>query len=920
MAESKAKFVIFDGNAILHRAWHALPPLTSPQGQLVNAVYGFTNMFLKVLKELKPAYVAVAFDRREPTFRHKAFAAYKAQRVKQPQEFYDQLPLVKEILKGFKVPVLELAGYEADDIIGTVSQQLKDNSGKIELVIVTGDMDTLQLVNDGVRVYAPRKGLSDPIIYDQAAVIERYGLKPEDLVDYKALRGDPSDNIPGVKGIGEKTARELIQVFGSLDNLYDSLAKNSKLKNLTVRQIELLKQGQSDAYLSKDLSTIIRQVPLKLKLSDCQLGGFDTDKLVGEFQALGFKSLLGRLPELASVLKLELKSTSDSLSINSAPVGSRYQLIQDEVGLSKLVKRLSKQTFFAFDTETDSLIVWQAKLLAISFSWLSGQAYTVVVNEDLKAGAAWQELKLVMANPQILKYGHNLKFDVEVLLSAGVTVKGLGFDTLIAAHLLQKTERVLDLKSLVFQEFGHKMQPIEELIGPKGKEQKTMLEVPLERLGNYASADADFTCRLAEHLNKQLAKEKLTDLFSKVEMPLIGVLADMERAGVKINGDYLKSLSKKLSAELKSKDKIICRLAGQDFNVNSPKQLKEILFAKLKISSQGLKKTKTGISTASSELIKMMNLHPIIKEVYEQRELSKLLSTYVEALPKLINPKTGRVHTSFNQTVTATGRLSSSEPNLQNIPIRGDRAQEIRQAFVAEPGYSLLSADYSQIELRVAAHLSGDKRMIEVFNKGHDFHASTAAFVYGLKLDQVNSEQRRSAKEVNFGVLYGMGAWGLSTRTGLNRAVAQDFIRRYFKAFPKLAEWIDKTKQLASDQGYVSTLLGRRRYLPEINSSLNQVKAQAERMAVNLPIQGTAADLMKVAMVKINQSLPQISSDSRMILQVHDELVFEVPQKELSVVGAFVKQAMEQVWQFKVPIIAEVKVGDNWAAMEKMEI
>ncbi|MFZ5390979.1 MAG: DNA polymerase I [Patescibacteria group bacterium] len=919
MPEFKGKFVIFDGNAILHRAWHALPPLTSPQGQLVNAVYGFTNMFLKVLKELKPEYLMVAFDRREPTFRHKAFAPYKAQRVKQPQEFYDQLPLVKEILRGFNVPVLEAAGYEADDIIGTAVARLKSTYPIIETIIVTGDMDTLQLVSDNVKVYSPRKGLSDPVIYDPASVVDRYGLAPDKLIDYKALRGDPSDNIPGVRGIGEKTARELIQKFGDLDSLYQALAVGTNLKGLSPRQIDLLKQGRAEAYLSKDLSTIVSQAPIELKMEDCRLKSFNSDQLVGLFQDLGFKSLLSRLPELAVVLKLVLTS-SQGQNLSAVPEGASYQIITDESGLQKLVSKLKKQKFFAFDTETDSLQVWQAKLLAISFSWSSGQAYTVVVSDKLIKSAAWQELKLIMADQQILKYGHNLKFDIEVLLTAGLTVKGIGFDTLIAAHLLQKGERVLDLKSLVFQEFGHKMQTIEELIGPKGKGQKIMSEVPREQLGNYAAADADFTSRLAEHLNKQLQEEDLTKLFQQVEIPLIEVLVNMEKAGVKIDGDYLRQLGKILSAELKAKEKAICHLAGQDFNVNSPKQLKEILFDKLKINSQGLKKTKTGVSTAAAELTKMMGLHPIIKEVSDQRELSKLLSTYVEALPKLINPQTNRVHTSFNQTVTTTGRLSSSDPNLQNIPIRGDWASKIRQAFIAEPGYILLSADYSQIELRVAAHLSGDKKMIEVFNKGQDFHASTAAFVYGIKLGEVNSEQRRSAKEVNFGILYGMGAWGLAMRTGLNRTVAQDFIKRYFKAFPALNNWLDQTKQTAKDLGYVATLLGRRRYLPEINSGVSQIKAQAERMAVNLPVQGTAADLMKMAMVQVNSGLSKISSASRMILQVHDELVFEVPVDQALQVGSFVKQTMEQAMQLNVPIVAEVKSGINWSAMEKIKI
>ncbi|MBU1039141.1 DNA polymerase I [Patescibacteria group bacterium] len=921
MVASSERFVIFDGNAILHRAWHALPPLTSPQGQLVNAVYGFTNMFLKVLKELKPDYLAVTFDRREPTFRHKAFAEYKAQRIKQPQEFYDQLPLVKEVLQGFNVTVFDQPGYEADDIIGTLATLVGKQQPAVEVIIVTGDMDALQLVTAKVKVYVPRKGLSDPVIYDPVAVQERYNLTPEQLIDYKALRGDPSDNIPGVKGIGEKTAQELIKNFGSLDNIYQSLATASETKGLTLRQRELLQQGQTNAYLSKDLSTIVCDVPLKFKLVDCFLKSFNSDLLVSLLQTLGFKSLLARLPELAAVLGVELASvTGNDLPTTAVPQGARYEIITDESGLQKLVGKLKKQKFFAFDTETDSLNVWQVKLLAISFSWSGGQAYTVVVSDSLQAGTAWLALKNIMADEAILKSGHNLKFDIEVLSTVGWQVVGVSFDTLIAAHLLQKGDRVLDLKSLVFQEFGHKMQAIEELIGPKGKEQKSLLAVAVDKMGNYAAADADFTWRLTELLNQRLVEEGLIKLFQEVETPLVKVLVNMEKAGVKIDGDYLQSLAKVLNKELKKKEVKICHLAGRTFNVNSPKQLKEVLFDELKISSQGLKKTKTGISTAATELTKMMSWHPIIKEILEQRELSKLLSTYVEALPKLINPLTQRVHTSFNQTVTATGRLSSSDPNLQNIPIKGDWAAKVRQAFVAEAGYVLLSADYSQIELRIAAHLAKDKKMIEVFAKGQDFHTSTAAYVYGVKLADVTSEQRRGAKEVNFGILYGMGAWGLSVRTGLDRSTANDFIKRYFKAFPALANWIEETKQTAKSQGYVRTLLGRRRYLPEINSTVGQMRAQAERMAINLPVQGTAADLMKMAMVKIDQKLKHISPTSRMILQVHDELVFEVPVSEVLVVGAFVKKTMEQAWQLEVPIVAEVKSGLNWSTMEKIDI
>jgi len=915
MPVTKDRLVIFDGNAILHRAWHALPPLTSPSGQLVNAVYGFTSMFLKVLKELKPTHVVVAFDRAEPTFRHKSFALYKAQRVKQAQEFYDQFPLVKQIIQAFQVPVVEFPGYEADDIIGTIASQISP-ADQVEVIIVTGDMDTMQLVSDQVRVYTPRKGLSDPIIYNPAAVVERYGLLPEQMVDYKALRGDPSDNIPGVKGIGEKTAVELIKSFGSLDDLYQALAKG-QAKQVTPRIKELLLQGESMARLSRQLSVIARDVPLKFKWTDSRLRSFVNEDLVSLFQNLGFKSLLSRLPELQTVLKLA------PLSVSGVALGkslTHYETISDPIELQRLVTKLKKQKFFVLDTETDSLNPWRAKLVAVSLAWAAGQAYVILNNPKLLDSPAGRALGAILADPKVLKGGHNLKYDVEVLGTAGCPVAGLSFDTMLAAYLLQKGERALDLKSLVFQEFGYQMQRIEELIGNKGQEQKTMAQVAPEEVSRYAAADADFTLRLKEKLEAELTREKLLELFKTVEVPLVRVLIDMEQAGVKIDGVYLKTLAVELRRRLKKREQAIYRLVGSKFNINSPKQLADILFVKLGLSSQGLKKTKTGISTSAGELNKLVGQHPVVDEIFEYRELNKLLSTYVEALPALINNRTGRIHTSFNQTVTTTGRLSSSDPNLQNIPIRGEWAATIRRAFVAEPGYVLLSADYSQIDLRVAAHLSQDKKLLEVFKKGLDVHASTAAFIHGVKLNEVTPEQRRSAKEVNFGVLYGMGAWGLSERTGLARFESQQFIDRYFKTFSGLAKWIELVKQTARQQGFVATLLGRRRYLPEINSSIAQVRAQAERMAVNLPVQGTAADLMKLAMIKVAGGLPAVSPASRLILQVHDELVLEVPAAEVKVVGQLVKREMENALKLKVPVVAEVKTGINWAEMEKLEI
>ncbi|MBI5733344.1 MAG: DNA polymerase I [Candidatus Kerfeldbacteria bacterium] len=912
MAQTTEKFVIFDGNAILHRAFHALPPLTTKDGVLVNAVYGFTNIFLKVLKDLKPQYVAVTFDRREPTFRHEAFKEYKAQRIKQPQELYDQIPLIKEVLAAFKVPIFEAAGFEADDIIGTLTLKVELDYQRLENVIVTGDMDTLQLINERTRVYLPKKGLSDPVLYDAAAVQARFGIKPAQLIEYKALRGDPSDNIPGIRGIGEKTALELVKQFGSISAMYAALTKTSPKKlALSARLLELLQASQAEAEMSRQLVTIVRNVPVKFKLADCRLGGFDNSRLVELFHKLEFKSLLGRLPELQTKLDLTpvpVKPTKQAKT--------KYHLIVTTGQLAAVIKKISQQKMLTVDTETTSLDPLQARLLGISLSFKPEEAYFVVFNKDLRQSPAGQQLKEILADKKVAKAGHNLKYDWQIMQRAGWPLDGLIFDTLLAAYLKQPGERNLDLKTLVFQELGHQMQTITELIGESGKNQKNMSEVPLAAMADYACADADYTGRLVQKLKTELEQANLWRLFQEIEMPLVPVLAQMELNGIKIDDVYLQKLNKQLAKQLQGLENEIYELSGHKFNINSPKQLKEILFDKLNIPSDGLRHTKTGISTAAAELEKMRGLHPVIDKLSTYRELAKLLSTYVEALPELINPVTGRVHTSFNQAITTTGRLTSSDPNLQNIPIRGDWGNKIRQAFVAEPGFKLLSADYSQIELRIAAHLAQDKKMIEVFNKGQDIHTATAAFIFGVKPAEVTPDQRRSAKEVNFGVLYGMGAWGLAERTGINREEARSFIERYFKSFTALAKWIEDTKTAARQQGFVTTWFGRRRYLPEINSGLAQMRNQAERMAINLPVQGTAADLLKIAMIKIGQQLSAISPTARLLLQVHDELVLEVSEAEVSQVAKFVKTEMEQAGSFRVPIVTEVKVGDNWGEME----
>jgi len=908
------KLVIFDGNALLHRAYHALPPLTTKDGTLVNAAYGFTTIFLKVLKELKPEFVAVTFDRKEPTFRHEAFKEYKAQREKKPQELYDQISIIKDIVTAFGVPIFEAKGYEADDIIGTVTK--KTSTAGLESLIVTGDLDTLQLVDDLTSVYTLRKGLADTVTYTPAAVYDRYGLKPEQLVEYRALKGDPSDNIPGVKGIGEKTAVELIKQFHSVTGLYDSLKKNNaQVKKLSPRLRELLIVSEPEARLARKLSEIVRDVPIDFSPEACRLKGFELSKIAELFHALEFKSLLGRLPELGAKLNLTPRGDSVNSAKSDAPKGE-YYLIATAKDLASLVKKLSQAKELAVDTETSGLDPQQAKLVGISLSVKSGEAY--YLPSSLSDNSAWTALGKILADAKIAKVAHNGKFDTHILRQAGLEFKGLNFDTLVAAYLLQSGERGLDLKSLVYQELGVAMTPITELLGERGKKQKSMADLTPPAVKDYACADADYTLRLKAKLEPELKKQGLAELFNEVEMPLVLVLTDMEERGVKIDSDYLAQLSKTMERDISGLEKLIYKEAGTEFNVSSPKQLKEVLFNKLKISPEGLRHTKTGVSTAASELEKMRGLHPIIEHLFHYRELTKLLSTYVLALPELVDSNTGRVHSSFNQTVAATGRLSSSDPNLQNIPIRGEWGGIIRQAFVAEPGNLLVSADYSQIDLRMAAHLSGDQRMLEVFTKGMDVHAATASFIFGVPQNKVTPDQRRTAKEVNFGILYGMGAFGLAERTGLSNSEARQFIDRYFKSFARLKAWLEEVKDEARKTGEVRTLLGRKRKLPEINSGIAQVRSAAERVAINLPVQGTAADLMKVAMVKIHDKLPAASAKAKMIMQVHDELVFEVPRADVTKVASVVKQEMENAIKLKVPVVVEVKAGPNWAQMEKV--
>ncbi len=906
-------FLIVDGHALLHRAWHAIPPLITKNGITVNAAYGFISILLKTLKELKPAYVAITFDPPGGSFRHEKFPAYKAHREKQPDELYAQIPIIKEIITAFGFPFFEVSGFEADDVIGTISKKLKAYYG-METIILTGDMDTLQLIDKTTKVLTPKKTLSETSLYDEEAVFARYGLKPDQLIDFKALRGDPSDNIPGVSGIGEKTAEELIKQFSTLENLYKNREKITLRGTRRVK--ELLEKHKKEAFLSKELVTILRDVPLKFYYESCQIESFDRKKITDIFSQYEFTSLLKRLDDILPNAQPNLFSQDEK----KVPRNPHYHLVADKKSFDVFFKQLSKEKIFAFDSESTGLDLFSDHIIGLSFCWAE-ESYYVQLN--IPEGKYFLEkLQKIFEDPQYKKVGQNIKFDWHMLKGTNISVENLYADTMVASYLLNPGTRGHGLDNLAFVEFGHEMIHIEELIG-KGKNQISMDQVNIEKVYPYAAEDADYTWKLWEIFKPRLKDQNIEKLFYEIEMPLVEVLGFMEQAGVAIDVSFLESMNREIEKEIEKVTREIHKMAGYPFNIASPQQLGEVLFEKLGLSSKDIKKGKMSISTAEAELEKLRGTHPIIEHILSSRELLKLKNTYLDALPRLVHPITKRVHTSFNQTIASTGRLSSSHPNLQNIPIRTELGRKIRKAFIAEEGYTLLSADYSQIELRIVAALSNDAKMIGIFQRGEDIHRATAAEINGVSLEMVTPEMRYAAKEINFGVLYGMGAYGLSRRARISHEEAKKFINTYFEKFEGVRKFLDATIESAKEKGYVETLFGRKRLIPEIHSGVYQIRAAAERMAVNMPVQGTAADLMKIAMNKIHARLKKEYSKDyqkniKMILQVHDELVFEIKNSLLPKISKLVKKEMEEVAKLGVPIIAELKIGPNWSEMEKL--
>jgi len=904
MGQNKPLLLLFDGNALVHRAFHALPPLTvSKTGEMVNAVYGFINTLLKVSTELKPTHWAIAFDRPGPTFRHQMFELYKAQRPRTPEELVTQLERVHQVTEVFRIPAFEIDGYEADDVLATLSRQAEKQG--VHTIIVTGDTDILQTVSPRVKVLAPRRTFSDTVLYDEAGVKEKFDLAPEQLVDFKALTGDPSDNIPGIPGIGEKTATKLIKQFGSLEGIYEHIDDI-----LPEKLRELLIKHKEQVFQSKGLVTSVTDVPMKLDLDTCKVTTYDRNRVVDLFRELEFVKLLPRLPGLVT-------ETSSVAKGKALPKGN-YQIITNYEALQNLISQLSTAPELVIDTETSAKEAMTADLIGISLSATAGEAAYIPIGHygleqprQLSVSQVIASLKPLLENPKTDKIAHNAKYDLTIIERYGIELANLSFDTMIAAYLLG--EKSLGLKALAFTKLGIEMTSISELIGT-GAKQISMAMVGVERVADYACADADVTFRLKDVLKKELHEEGLWQLFNQVEMPLVPVLVDMERNGVALDMDLLQEMSHSLGKEMVSIEAAIYNSIGYRFNVNSSQQLARVLYEELKLPRS--RKTKGGYSTEASVLEELRGVHPVIEFILQYRQLAKLKSTYVDALPALINPKTGRLHTSFNQTGTATGRLSSSEPNLQNIPIRGELGRKIRQAIIAPFGYCLLAADYSQIDLRVLAHLSQDPGLMTAFFNDEDIHTATASRVFNVLPSDITPEMRRVAKTVNFGVVYGMSDYGLEQATDLTREEASQFISAYFEKYPKVKEYIENTKQQAQEKGYVQTVMGRRRFIPEINSANRQVREAAERMAINMPVQGTSADIIKIAMINLHRAMKQKDLESKMILQVHDELVFEVPQKEVDEMKSLTSDIMPNALKLSVPLKIDIKMGKNWAEME----
>lgn len=870
---------LVDGNSYVYRAFYAIRGLSTSGGLPTNAVFGFTNMLLKIIRERKPDHLAIAFDSAAPTERHRLFEDYKAQRPETPAELIEQLPHIRRLIAAFRIAVVELPGYEADDLIGTIAKRAAAEG--MEVFIVTADKDMLQLVDDRIRVYDPMKDR----ILDIDAVMERFGVGPERVSEFMALTGDAVDNIPGVKGIGEKTARELLTSFGSLEEL---LANPRRIPRERLRK--MIEENREMILLSRRLAELDTEAPIEVDLRGYRMDEPDWPSLLALFREFEFSSFMKLLP-------------------SSISTGRECETIRTPERLGELLSGVTGQ--IAFDTEATARSPIAGRLVGVSFCAAKERGHYIPLThaegEQVEKPKALEILGSVLGREGIDKIGHNLKYDILLLAGEGVEVRGRLLDTMIASYLINPTRSGHSLDEVALEYLSKRKRSFAEILGKRGN----FSEVPIEDAAPYACEDSALSLELAEVLFPILEERGLDTIYFEIEMPLIRVLADMERAGIRIDADLLQGLSRRLAGEIQSIERRIFFLAGEEFNINSPKQLGAILFARLGLSPT--KKTKTGYSTGMDVLEELAAHHELPREVLLYRSLTKLKTTYLDVLPTLVNPSSGRVHTSFNQTVTATGRLSSRDPNLQNIPIRGEWGKPIREAFVAEEGNLLLSADYSQVELRILAHLSGDAGLIDAFSKGIDIHSRTAAEIFGLPLDRVTTDMRRTAKTVNFGVIYGISAFGLSETLNVDRKEADRYIRQYFERHPGVKTYIDRVISEAGERGFVSTLFGRTRPVPEFQSRDRATRMFGERLAVNSPIQGTAADIIKVAMIRIWNRLREESLAAKMILQIHDELLFELPEKEIDAVKEMVRAEMEGAVSLSVPIRVDIGFGRNWA-------
>lgn len=891
------KLVIIDGNAIIHRAYHAIPPLTSKDGKMVNAVYGFTSMLLKVWKDLKPEYIAVCFDVAGGTFRHEKFEKYKATRVKADQELYDQIPIVHTIVESFNLPIFEMKGHEADDVIGAIVKKMQKEKNA-ETVIVTGDMDTVQLIAPGVKVLALRKGLSDTVMYGEKEVVERYGFGPEKMVDYKALRGDASDNIPGVPGIGEKTATDLIQKVGGIKEIYKQLEKNlAKMEEeFKPGVIKKLIEGKESAEMSFELATIESEIPeFKFDLEKCKIEeNFDRTKITELFQKLQFMSLLKRLPGEQGEAKEEITKTKTKKE------NFQFIEIKTKKEISELKDEIEKNKKFGAKILLNDEDIFKQNISGLLLN-IEGKTYFLRKEFLL-------ETKTIFENEEFEVWGHDLKKLIKMLYLSGIEVKNKLFDIMIAAYLLNPGARNHEISQIIFTNLGIEIPDVNKQANLFGVDPK------------IEGKELWLLSLTINKFKKELEQADNLKLLEAIEMPLLKVLAEMELNGIAIDSQKLAEMADFAKKEVDNIKKTIFKMSGCEFNVSSTQQLRGVLFEKMKIPVKGIKKGKTGLSTSAEELEKLHGVHPIIEEIENYRELTKLQNTYIDVLPLLVNTKTKRIHTTFNQAVTATGRLSSSEPNLQNIPVRTELGRQIRHAFVATDKNILMSVDYSQIELRIVASLAEDKKMIKIFEDDLDIHKATAAAINNVPLDEVTKEMRRAAKAINFGILYGMGSYGLSWRAEISQYEAKVFIDKYFQQFSGVKKYLENTVNFVKEKGYAETLFGRRRYIPELLSGNRQLQNAAERMAINHPVQGTAADLMKMAMVAVDKKIKQWPKEKqnkvRMILQVHDELVFELSEDMKGELSELVKNEMEKVCVLRVPIKVDVNFGKSWGEMK----